>query len=125
MHALTKYLTLLPRAALVVLCCGQLPASAAEPAYRVVDKQIVPGAVRWDYLSFEPASKRLFLTRGDQVDVYDTQSKAVVGTIAGTKGVHGVALAPDLDRGFTSNGGDDTVTVFALSTLKTVAVVAA
>jgi YVTN family beta-propeller protein len=84
---------------------------------------VLDGPVRWDYLSVDSAHHRVFLTRGDHVDVFDAGSKAVVGSIAGTAGVHGVALAPERDRGYTSNGGSDSVTVFALSSLKEVAVV--
>lgn len=100
-----------------------LPAHAADQAYHVVARQTLEGPVRWDYLSVDSAHHRLFLTRGDHVDVYDTASKSVVGIVAGTAGVHGVALAPERDRGYTSNGGSDTVTVFELSSLKEVATV--
>jgi len=106
-------------AALLFVCA--VPIRAAEPAYRVVSKIVLPGAVKWDYLSYDAGSKRLFITRGDHVDVYDTTLGRVVGRIADTSGVHGVALAPGLDRGFTSNGGSDTVTVFELSSLKVLA----
>jgi YVTN family beta-propeller protein len=99
------------------------PALAAEPAYAVVARQVLEGPVRWDYLAVDSTTHRVFLTRGDHVDVVDAGSKAVLGSVAGTPGVHGVALAPERDRGFTSNGGNDSVTVFALSSLKEVAVV--
>jgi len=95
-----------------------LPTHAAEPTYHVTHKQILPGDVKWDYLTFDAGSKRLFITRGDHVDVYDTTLGRVVGSIANTPGVHGVALAPELDKGFTSNGRSNTVTVFQLSSLK-------
>jgi len=93
-------------------------ALAADPAYHVVSRQVLPGNVQWDYLSDEPQSHRLFITRGDHVDVFDTQAGKVVGTIPGTHGVHGVALAPELDRAFVSAGKDNTVTIVELSTLK-------
>ena len=96
--------------------CALTP--AALPAFRVLETKRLPGAVRWDYLVYSAKSHRLFLTRGDHVDVYDTLAKRVVGTIADTKGVHGVALAHDLNRGFTSNGQNNTVTVFQLDSLK-------
>src|SRR5208283_2152745 len=78
---------------------GALQSGAAEPAYHVVDKLHLDGDVRWDYLSFDSVHKRLFITRGDHVDVFDAVAKQVAGTIPDTKGVHGVALAPELDRG--------------------------
>lgn len=83
-----------------------------------MSKHILPGDVRWDYLTYDVGSKRLFITRGDHVDVYDTTLGRVVASIAGTQGVHGVALAPELNKGFTSNGSNNTVTVFELSSLK-------
>jgi YVTN family beta-propeller protein len=103
------------------LFVAALPASAAPLNYHVTDRVHLDGDVRWDYLSFDATHHRLFITRGDHVDVFDVASKQVVGTIPDTHGVHGVALAPDLDRGFTSNGQDNAVTVFELSTLKVVA----
>jgi DNA-binding beta-propeller fold protein YncE len=70
----------------------------------------------------DPASHRLYVTHATRVVVIDAPSGKVVGEIAGTPGVHGVALAPELARGFTSNGRDSTVTVFDLGTLATIAV---
>ncbi|MGB9107992.1 MAG: YncE family protein [Telluria sp.] len=97
------------------------PVHAADAGYRVVARQVLEGPVRWDYLSVNSARHQVFLTRGDHVDVFDSESTAVVGTIPRTDGVHGVAVAPDLDRGYTSNGGSNSVTVFDLSTLHPVA----
>jgi len=91
---------------------------AAAPFYRVTNWEVLPGAVKWDYLTYDSGSKRLFITRGDRVDVYDTARGHIVASIPDTDGVHGVALAPDLDKGFTSNGRINTVTVFDLSSLK-------
>lgn len=101
----------------VFLVCA-VPIYAAEPAYHVTSKEILPGDVKWDYLTYDVGSKRLFITRGDHVDVYDTALGRVVASIADTPGVHGVALAPDINKAFTSNGRSDTVTVFELSSLK-------
>lgn len=100
-----------------------VPARAAEQGYRLMSRQVLDGPVRWDYLSVDSARHRVFLTRGDHVDVFDAGSKSVIGSIANTAGVHGVAVAPERDRGYTSNGGSDSVTVFVLSTLKEVAIV--
>ncbi|MEO7108649.1 MAG: hypothetical protein ABIZ09_19905 [Rhodoferax sp.] len=100
-----------------LVACSAL-AQASEPVFHITSKQALAGNVRWDYLSFDAASNRLFITKGDHVDVYDTQVGKVTGTISNTPGVHGVAFAPDLDRGYTSNGASSTVTVFELSTLR-------
>ena len=104
--------------------CGAHAADTATGGYRVADKRVLDGPVRWDYLAVDSERHRLFLTRGDHVDVFDTDRQQVVGTVAATAGVHGVAMAPDLGLGFTSNGGADTVTVFRLDTLAPVATVA-
>jgi YVTN family beta-propeller protein len=119
-----RYLELAVAGWLAAATAFALPSIAADPAYRVTEKLHLDGDVRWDYLSFDAAHKHLFVTRGDHVDVFDTVGKRVIGTIPDTHGVHGVALAPELDRGFTSNGQDNTVTVFELATLKVLATIA-
>ena len=103
-----------------VILAAAIPAHAAQSTFHITGKEPVPGDVRWDYLSFDVDSNRLYITHGDHVDVYDTGQNRVVATIPGTEGVHGVALAPDLDRGFTSNGASSTVTLFELSTSKVI-----
>lgn len=100
-----------------------VPANAVRPAasgYRLLKKVTLGGEGGWDYLTLDPGSRRLFLARGTHVMVVDADSAAVVGDIADTPGVHGVALAPELGRGFTSNGRTNTVTIFDLKTLKPV-----
>ncbi len=102
----------------VLFLMWAVPIYAAEPTYHVTRQTILPGDVKWDYLTYETGSRRLFITRGDHVDVYDTALGQVVGIIADTLGVHGVALAPEFNKGFTSNGRSDTVAIFDLSSLK-------
>lgn len=74
----------------------------------------------WDYLNIDSAARRLYISRGTHVMVVDADTGKVVGDIADTQGVHGIALAPDLGLGFTSNGRANSVTCFDLKTLKTV-----
>jgi DNA-binding beta-propeller fold protein YncE len=95
-----------------------LAAQAAETGYRIARQEVLAGDVKWNYLSFDASTRRLFITRGDHVDVYDTELRRVVGNIPETPGVHGVALAPELDMAYSSNGRSDTVTLFKLSSLK-------
>jgi DNA-binding beta-propeller fold protein YncE len=90
------------------------------PVYTVAKSWALGGAGGWDYLALEPSGARLFITRGDRVDVVETVSGRPAGTIPGTAGVHGVAFAPALTRGFTSNGRGDSITVFALDTLRVI-----
>jgi YVTN family beta-propeller protein len=91
---------------------------AAPPTYKVVTKIKVGGGVRWDYAYLDSTNHRLYVSHGTQTEVIDTTTDKLVGSIPDTKGVHGVAVANDLGRGFTSDGGDNDVTVFDLKTLK-------
>src|SRR5947209_4917744 len=79
----------------------------------------IGGEGGWDFLEVDAANRMLYVTRGNRVVVLDLASEKVAGEIAETPGVHGVAFVPGLNRGFTSNGGDSTVTAFDLKTLKT------
>lgn len=92
-------------------------AVAAAPAYKVVNKIKIPGGVRWDYVYLDSANHRLYISHGTQTEVLDTSAGKLVGTIPDTKGVHGIAVAGDLGKGFTSDGGDNDLTVFDLKTL--------
>jgi YVTN family beta-propeller protein len=92
-------------------------AQDGAPHYAIQQRWNLGAQSHWDYLSLDTARNRLFVTRGDRVDVVDTQTGKAVGQIPATPGVHGVALAQDLKRGFTSNGRANTVTVFDLDTL--------
>jgi YVTN family beta-propeller protein len=91
-------------------------AFAAAPSYKVVTKIKIPGGTRWDYAYLDSANHRLYVSHGTQTEVVDTSSDRVVGTIQGTNGVHGIAIANDLGKGFTSDGTDNDVTVFDLKT---------
>ncbi len=91
---------------------------AQRPTYHQTAKIAIGGEGFWDYLTVDSAAHRLYVTRGTHVVVIDTLTNAVVGDIPNTPGVHGVAIAPKLNRGFTSNGRENTVTVFDLKTLK-------
>jgi YVTN family beta-propeller protein len=99
-------------------------ATATVPAYAVSQRWKLGGAGGWDYLALDSSGKRLFISRGDHVDVVDTATGTVSGTIPDTQGVHGIALAEDLKRGYTSNGRGDSVTVFDLDTLRVISQVA-
>ncbi|MFL5593460.1 MAG: YncE family protein [Gemmatimonadaceae bacterium] len=96
---------------------------AQTPGYRVINKITAGGEGGWDYITVDTVSNRLFLSRGTHAMVIDLGRNAVVGDIPNTPGIHGVALAPELNRGFTSNGRDSTVTIFDYKSLATIAVV--
>lgn len=93
-------------------------AFAAPPNYKVVTKIKIGGGVRWDYAYVDSANHRLYISHGTQTEVIDTATDKLAGVIPDTKGVHGIAVANDLGRGFTSDGGDNDITVFDLKTLK-------
>ena len=99
------------------LWAGLAPPPAASTGYRVIDTLKVGGDGGWDYLTFDPASRRLFVSHGTHVVVVDADTKAAVGDIPDTPGVHGIAIASDLGRGFISNGRGGTATIFDLKTL--------
>lgn len=104
--------------ALLVALAGWAGAQGPSAPPSKVRKIALGGEGGWDYLTADPEAKRLYVSRGDRVVVVDTAAEKAVGVVTGTPGVHGVALAPARGRGFTSNGGDDTVTAFDLKTLK-------
>jgi YVTN family beta-propeller protein len=110
-------------AASVAVIPSAVYADTSHPHYGVVDTLRLPGAVRWDFLTFDPDHHRLFITRGESVDVFDVTTKKITGSISRTSGVHGVALAPELGRGFTSNGSSNDATVFDLTTLQPIATI--
>ena len=110
--------------AVACLALATAAATAAEASYSIVERWKTGGAGGWDYLSVDPTGKRLFVSRGDRVEVLDTKSGAALGRIANTQGVHGIAFAPDLKRGYTSNGRANSVTEFDLDSLATLREVA-
>src|ERR1700728_1133740 len=79
--------------------------------YKIVNKFPVDGEGGWDYLASDAKTGRLFISHGTVVNVIDEKNGALVGTIPDTKGVHGIAIADDLNKGFISNGRDSSVTV--------------
>ncbi len=90
---------------------------AAGADYKVVKTWKLGGDGGWDYLTADSDGHRLFIARATRVMVIDTESGKQVGEIPETTGVHGVALDSEIGRGFTSNGREDTVTVFDLKSL--------
>jgi len=92
-------------------------AFAAPPAYKVLTKIKIGGTGGWDYVYVDSANHRLYVSHATQTEVVDTATDKLVGTIPGTNGVHGIAIANDLGKGFTSDGRDNDVTVFDLKTL--------
>src|ERR1700683_4577414 len=94
--------------------------SPPSKAYRLIKTVSVSGDEGWDYLTVDPEARRAYISHGSHVVVMDADSYAVVGDIPDTQGVHGIALADDLGRGFVSDGRANIATIFDLRSLKTI-----
>jgi DNA-binding beta-propeller fold protein YncE len=115
------FIRALPALLLLSLLGFRVGAEAPDGGYRILKKIPVGGEGGWDYLTVDVAAHRLYITRSNRVVVLDVEEGKVVGEVAKTDGVHGVALVPRHKRGFTSNGKDATATVFDLETLREIA----
>jgi hypothetical protein len=112
-----------------IVCLGaaaSFSAAASSPqttpppsGYRLAKRLNLGGEGGWDYLTFDSRRRRVFVSRGTHTLVVDADGKKV-GDIPNTQGVHGIALAPEFNRGFTSNGRANSVTIFELNSLKTI-----
>ena len=102
-----------------------LAVAFAQSGYHKIRKISIPGDGFWDYLTTDPATGRVFVSHGTEVDVVDGKKGEVVGTITGLKLVHGIALAPEFNQGFISDGAANQVVVFNMTTLAKVGEVAA
>ncbi len=103
----------------VIFLAAAFALAAGGPGYHVATTYKVGGEGGWDYLTTDADARRLYISRGTHVMVLDADSGKSVGDIADTQGVHGIALAPELGRGFTSNGREGTVSIFDIKTLAT------
>jgi len=101
-----------------------LVAVSASTGYHILNEIKIGGEGGWDYLTVDSAARRLYVSHATHVVVVDIDKNTVVGDIPDTPGVHGIALAPELNKGFISNGRGNNVTVFDLKTLKATGTVA-
>ena len=105
-----------------ILACmfgGVAHSEDAAPTYKIVATVPLGSPERWDFVTYDPASKRAYVAHGDRVSVVDTVALKVVGTIAPLPGgSHGVAIAPENGIGFTDDGKAGTVAVFDPTSLK-------
>src|SRR6202045_2729103 len=112
-----------PLSVALVLCAG-LKSRAASPApgpsgYHVVKTVSIPGDEGWDYITVDAAARRVYISHGSHVVVMNADTYAIEGDVPDTQGVHGIALAPDLGRGFISAGRANTAVIFDIKSLKT------
>ncbi len=114
-----------PAALLAMVAAAGVLAGPPASGWKVLRRIPVGGEGGWDYIRLDPDAKRLYVSRGSHLMVIDETSGKVVGDIpaSNTKNMHGAALAPELNKGFTSNGDANTVTVFDLKTLKPITVI--
>ena len=110
------------RASALVICCVALAfgADASGGNFKVVKRIPLEGGGRWDYVTADSDSHRVYIARATHVSVLDSETGAVVGDIPDTPGVHGVAIAEGLGIGFISEGQANKVAVFDLKTLKVI-----
>lgn len=95
-----------------------LGAFAAPTGWKIIKEIKIGGDGSWDYLTMDSAARRHYVSHNTHVVVVDPDAGKVVGDIPDTPGVHGIALAPELNRGFVSNGRGNNVTIFDMKTLK-------
>jgi DNA-binding beta-propeller fold protein YncE len=105
----------------IALATACAAAAGASPAYHLDREKGLSGDDGWDYLVADAGSGRLYVTHGTRVQVLKLSDLSAAGEIAATPGVHGVALAPDLGRGYVSAGRSDSIIVFDLASLARVA----
>ena len=105
----------------ILFCIGSLEPAPAPPGgsgYKVVKTVPIGGEGGWDYVYVDSDTRRVYISHGTHTVVMDADTHAKVGDIPDTQGVHGIAIASDLGRGFTSNGRSNDVTIFDLKTFK-------
>jgi DNA-binding beta-propeller fold protein YncE len=114
-----KKLTLIIVALLLTVMQHSL-AQTNPKEYKVIKMIPVEGTGGWDYLNVDGQSQRLYISHGNLVDVLDLKTEKVIGQIPNTLGVHGIAVAPEFNKGFISAGRLDSVVVFNLKTFKVI-----
>jgi YVTN family beta-propeller protein len=95
-----------------------IEAQAAD--YKVQTRYPIQGNDGWDYITIDSVGRRLYVSHAVRVDVLDADTGASIGTIEDTPGVHGIAIAPAVKHGFTSNGKEDKVTMFDTGNLSVI-----
>lgn len=104
----------------LALVSASLPAESATPVYRQVKAVSVGAPDRWDYLTFDQQTNRLYLAHGDRVDILDGETGAVLGSIKGMPGgTHGVGIVNALGKGYTDDGKAGEAVAFDLKSFKT------
>lgn len=106
---------------MIILLAGafsQTSKSGKSSGYHLLKKVEIGGEGGWDYLTVDESAHRVYISRSNRVLVVDEETGTGLGEIPNTNGVHGIALVPEVGQGFTTNGRDNTATIFDLKTLK-------
>ena len=104
----------------IILSLLGLSGQNAPNGYKIVQKIHLEGDGGWDYLNADDATGMLYVSHGKMVNVADMKTGKSVATITDVNGVHGIAIAPEFNKGFISNGADSNVTVFNLKDFKVI-----
>ena len=103
---------------LLTLSFAAVSIASAADFYKMETRFPVPGTGGWDYVTLDAANQRLYISHATRVEVISSADGKVIGAIPDTPGVHGIAIANGLKRGFTSNGKENKVSMFDTETLK-------
>jgi DNA-binding beta-propeller fold protein YncE len=114
----------LPAVFWIFTAAAALATAAEAPGFKLAQKYPVPGDGGFDYIVFDSSANRVYASHGTEVDVLDADSGKLIGKVEDTPGVHGIAIVPELHRGFVTNGGNATVSVFDTETFKTLSKIA-
>jgi DNA-binding beta-propeller fold protein YncE len=110
--------------ALALVASANSFAAGSATNYTVLQRYVLGGSGKWDYLTLDSAAHRLYIARGNRVMVMDTQTGKLVGEVQGANGAHRVVILPDQHRGYVSNGHADSVMPFDLVSLKSLPAIA-
>jgi YVTN family beta-propeller protein len=117
-----KKLNILLPAFFVMLAANSTKAQST--GYKLSKTFHIASAGGWDYIAVGPGNNRLYVSHGAQVNILDQKTGDSVGVIPNTTGVHGIAFIPALNKGYTSNGRSNNITVFDLKTNATLSQIA-
>lgn len=104
----------------ILLALAAVCVAAEAPGFKLTKKYPLPGDGGFDYVVFDSSANRVYVSHSTEVDVVDADSGKLLGKVENTPGVHGIAIAPSLHRGFTTNGKDATISVFDTNTFMTI-----
>ncbi len=118
----TRFLSMIGLTTLALVLGSLAIARPGPSGYHILKTIPLGGTEGWDYISMDSVSRRLYIGRETHMDVVDVDTGTVVAKLTGMPGVHGIALVPDLGRGFTVED-NNTSSILDLKTLKKIGAV--